>query len=99
MLLQWVVQYLEEYRATVELLPSAQESVQYVQRWIPPLLSVFKFNVDSVVFVKLNSMGVGVMVQDWNGQFFTTMSRKIHSPLGPLEAEPKAFELGLQFAK
>nr|POE75389.1 hypothetical protein CFP56_60800 [Quercus suber] len=36
MLLQWAVQYLEEYRAAVELLPSGQESIQHVQGWIPP---------------------------------------------------------------
>ncbi|XP_075658905.1 uncharacterized protein LOC142628749 [Castanea sativa] len=45
-LIQWAVQYLEKYRATVELLPNAQESNQLVQRWIPPPILVFKFNVD-----------------------------------------------------
>ena len=34
------------------------------------------------------------MVRDWNWQFLAAMSRKIHAPLGPLEAEVKAFELG-----
>ncbi|KAK9990307.1 hypothetical protein SO802_025292 [Lithocarpus litseifolius] len=48
---------------------------------------------------ELNSVGVGVMVRDWNGQFLAAMSRKIHAPLGPPTAEAKAFELGLQFAK
>ena len=28
-----------------------------------------------------------------------TLSKKIHAPLGPLEVEAKAFELGLEFAK
>ena len=99
MLLHWAVQYLEKYRVAIELLPSAQESVQHVQRRFLPPVSVFKFNIDDAVFAKLNSVGVGVMVRDWNGQFLVAMSRKIHAPLGPLEAEAKAFELGLQFAK
>ena len=60
---------------------------------------VFKFNVDGAVFAKLNSVGVGVIVRDWNGQFVATICRKIHAPLGPLEAEVKAVEFGLQFAK
>ena len=94
MLLQWVVQYLEEYRVAVKLLLSAQESVQHVQRWIPPPMSVFKFNVDGVVFAELNSVGVRVMVRDWNPQFLAAISKKIHAPLGPLEAKAKAFELG-----
>ena len=87
MLLQRAVQYLEEYRATVELLLSAQESIQHVQRWIPPLVSIFKFNVDGAVFAELNSVGVEIMVRDWNGQFLAATSKKIHAPLGPLEAE------------
>ena len=51
------------------------------------------------MFAELNSVGVEIMVRDWNGQFLAATSKKIHAPLGPLEAEAKAFELGLQFAK
>ena len=48
---------------------------------------VFKFNVDGVVFAELNSVGVEIMVRDWNGQFLAATSKKVHAPLGPLEAE------------
>ncbi|XP_075645090.1 uncharacterized protein LOC142616088 [Castanea sativa] len=98
-LFQWAVQYLEECRAAVEFSPTAQESNQLAQRWIPPPISVFKLNVDGAVFAKMNSVGVGVIVRDWNGQFVVVICRKLHAPLGPLEVEAKAVEVGLQFAK
>lgn len=44
-------------------------------------------------------MRVGVVVRDWNGQFLAAMCRKILAPLGPLEVEVKAFELGMHFAE
>ena len=56
---------------------------------------VFKFNVDGAVFARLNSVGVGVIVRDWNGQFVAAMCKQIHAPLGPLEAEVKVVEVGL----
>ena len=59
-------------------------------RWSPPLAPSLKFNVDGAIFAELHSMGVGVIARGWNG---------IHAPLGPLEAESKAVEVGLQFAK
>ncbi|XP_075633859.1 uncharacterized protein LOC142606381 [Castanea sativa] len=58
-----------------------------------------KYNVDGAVFTELHSVGVGVVVQDWNGKFLAAMSRRILAPLGPLEAEVKAFEIGMHFAK
>lgn len=93
------MQYLEEYKAAVKLLPRAQVSVQHVQRWIPPHVAGFRFNVDGAVFAELNSVGLGVIVRDWNGLFVAAMCKQIHTPLGPLEAEAKAVEVGLQFAK
>ena len=39
------------------------------------------------MFAELNSVGVEIMVRDWNGQFLAATSKKVHAPLGPLEAE------------
>ena len=99
MLLQLVTQYLEEYRTAMDLLLVAQESVQHVMRWSPPPASSLKFNVDGAIFAELHSVGVGVIARDWNGKFVAAMCKQIHAPLGPLEAESKVVEVGLQFAK
>ena len=99
MLLQWVTQYLDEYQTTIDLLPIAQESVQHMMRWSPSPTSSLKFNVDGAIFAELHSMGVGVIARDWNGKFVAAMCKQIHAPLGPLEAESKVVEVGLQFAK
>lgn len=51
------------------------------------------------MFAKLKSVGVGVIVLDWHGHFVAAMCKKLQAPLGPLEAESKAVEIGMQFAK
>ena len=68
-------------------------------RWSLPPAPSLKFNVDGAIFVELHSIGVGVIERDWNGRFVAAMCKQIHAPLGPLEAESKAVEVGLQFAK
>ncbi|XP_075660665.1 uncharacterized protein LOC142630550 [Castanea sativa] len=44
---------------------------------------------------ELNSVGVGVIICEWNGKFVAAMCKQIYAPLGPLEAESKAVEVGL----
>ena len=39
------------------------------------------------------------MIKDSYGQVITALSRKINAPLGALEVEAKAFEVGLEFAR
>ena len=95
----WAMQYLDEYRAAVDLLSVPQMSVQHVQTWIPPTALCLKFNVDAAVFAELHSVGVGIIAQDWNDRFVAAMCRKIQAPLGPVEAESKAVEVGLQFVR
>ena len=99
MLLQWATQYLEEYWTAVDLLLVAQESVQHVMRWSPPPTPSLKFNVDGAIFAELHFVGFGVIARDWNGRFVVAMCKQIHAPLGPLEAESKVVEVGMQFAK
>ena len=43
--------------------------------------------------------GVGILIRDATGQLIGAYSKKIDAPLGAIEAEAKAVELGLQFAK
>ena len=98
-LLHWASQYLEEYRTTMDLLPVAQESVQHILKWNLPPTPYLKFNVDGAIFTELRSVGIRIIARDWNGRFVAAMCKQIHAPLGPLEAESKAVEGGLQFAK
>ena len=51
------------------------------------------------MFKARNESGVGAIVRDANGMVVAALSKKIHAPLGLLEVEAKAFELGLEFAK
>ena len=85
--------------------PVTNISVQHVQRWNPPTTSCFKCNVDAAVFAELKSVGIGVIVRDWHGHFVaawafcSSMCKHLHAPLGPFEAESKAVEVDMQFAK
>ena len=42
---------------------------------------------------------MGVIIRDNKGLVIAALSKNIDAPLGPLEIEAKAFEVGLQFAK
>ena len=55
--------------------------------------------MDGAVFKDQKAVGVGVLTRDCNGQVIAALSKKINAQLGPLEAEAKAVEAGIQFAK
>ena len=55
-------------------------------------------NVDAATFKDLGSTGIGVVIRDSLGTVATALCRKVDAPLGPLEAESKAFEAGIMFA-
>ena len=99
MLFLWALKYLEEYRSALDLLPVAQESIHHVLRWNLPPISSLKINVDGTIFADLRTVGIKLIVRDWNDRFVAAMCNQIHAPLGPLEVELKAIEVGLQFAK
>ena len=56
-------------------------------------------NVDGAVFTKRKQVRVGVVVRDGEGQVIATLCKKLDNPLGPLEAEAKAMEIGVTFAR
>ena len=60
---------------------------------------MFKANVDGAVFSALGAVGIGVIIQDEEGRVEAALSKRIKAPLGAIEAEAKAFEAGLLFAK
>ena len=51
------------------------------------------------VFSDLKAVGFGAIIRDEKGCVVVALSRKFHTPLGTAEAEAKAIEMGLQFAK
>lgn len=58
---------------------------------------LFKINVDGVVFAPQRVVGVGVIIRNEESESIAALSKKINVLLGALEAEAKAFEVGLQF--
>ena len=91
----WLLEFQD---ATVSASPWLSDPVLQ-QSWLPPSDQLYKVNVDGAVFKARNESGVGAIVRDANGLVVAALSKKIHAPLGPLEVEAKAFELGLEFAK
>ena len=60
---------------------------------------LFKINVDGLVFAPQRVVVVGVIVCNEEGEVIAALSKKIKVPLGALEADAKAFEVGLQFTQ
>ena len=67
--------------------------------WSPPCGDCFKVNVDGATFSKQKATGLGVVIRDDRGRVEAALSRRIEVPLGAVEAEAKASEAGLLFAK
>ena len=67
-------------------------------KWSPPQSGHYKVNVDGVVFSKRKQVGIGVIIRDSTGMVIAALSQKLALPLGALEIEAKAMEVGVQFA-
>ena len=63
--------------------------------WVPPPGLMYKTNVDGAVFSDLRAVGIGAIIRDEKGRVVAALSKKIRAPLGAVEAETKAFEMGL----
>ena len=91
------MQYLQEFNEANVGLPHLDRN--HVVAWVPPFATWYKVNVDGAVFAAQKSVGVGVLICDSYGQVVAAISKKINAPLGPLEAEVKAWEEGVKFAR
>ena len=67
--------------------------------WSPPPSFLFKINVDGAVDKATGKVGVGVIVRDKLGRVEAAMCRNLDAPLGAIETESKAIEIGLLFAQ
>ncbi|XP_075674823.1 uncharacterized protein LOC142644018 [Castanea sativa] len=68
-------------------------------RWKPPMPGVYKANVDGDVFKEQLTAGLGVIIRDADGQVVGALSQQIYAPLDALEAEAKAMEVVVLFAR
>ena len=89
--------YLGEYQ-TSQAVPFMQKT-KCPATWTPPPPNSYKINVDGAVFAAHELAGVGILIRDDGGRLVGACSKKLLAPLGAVEAEAKAIELGLQFAK
>ena len=96
-LVQWSRQYLQEFQAVNQVVSSPV--VPRVVGWSPPPTARYKVNVNDAIFLAQKCFGAGVMIKDSTGQVIATQSRKFNNPLGALEVEAKAFEVGVEFAR
>ena len=55
-------------------------------------------NVEEAVFKNVGEAGVGVIIRDSQGHVVAAQSKKIHFPLGAIEAKALAMESGILFA-
>ena len=66
--------------------------------WAPPPPGLYKVNSDGAVFASQRKVGLGVMILDCNGNVIAALSSPMVGPLGTLEMESKAMEVGLHSA-
>lgn len=88
---------MEEYYAVVDLVQTPSALATQVLSWIPPAALGFKINVDGATFSKQGTVGIAVVNRDAQGQVATALSKKVLAPLGVLNSEAKALEVGVQY--
>ena len=59
----------------------------------------YKVNMDVAVFKSTKSVGIRVIVWNHVGDVLAALSTQLQLPLGPLEAEAKAIDVAITFAK
>ncbi|XP_075636730.1 uncharacterized protein LOC142608966 [Castanea sativa] len=67
-------------------------------RWAPLPPGQYKVNFDGAMFANLRKVGLGMMIRDSNGNVIAALSCPMVGPLGALEMEAKAMEVGMRFA-
>nr|XP_023914116.1 uncharacterized protein LOC112025671 [Quercus suber] len=93
------MQLVKEYR--VANVPEIEHSVAPFgsASWQPPSHSHYKVNIDGAVFSKRKQAGAGVVIRDGEGEVIAALSKRWRYPLGAIEAEAKAWKVGVLFAR
>ena len=87
---RWATQYME-YNVTTKCMANLDTLAEVKDVWAP--------NVNGAVFTRQKAVGIGVIIRDDKGRIEAAMSKKINAPLGAVEVEAMAYEIGLVFAK
>ena len=90
---------MEEYRATNEPKTEHLTDPPVSVSWSPPSHGHYKINIDGAVFSRKKQAKAGVIIKDGKGQVVAALSKRWNYPLGAVEAEAKAWEAGVLFAR
>ena len=89
---------MDEFQVANEKPQTTRESTTKEIKWCPPQLGSYKVKVDGAVFTKQKQVGIRVVIRVSAGEVIVALSHKHARPLGALETEAKAMEVGIQFA-
>ena len=90
---------MDQYTEVVEATCKTTPMVEFQSSWSPPSANLFKVNVNRAVLSAQKTMGIGIIIRDGEGRVEAAIGKKIFAPSGAVEAEAKALEAGLLFAK
>ena len=93
------IHLVEEFRVANEAKIEQRMGPEATVSWKPPSHGLYKINLDGAVFSKNKQAGAGVIIRNEAGEVIAALSKKWKWPLGALEAEAKALEVGVEFAR
>ena len=98
-LLRSALHMVDEYHAANEVKARNRTKVTTIVAWLPPSHGHYKVNIDGAVFSNRKQAGASVIIRDDAGDVVAALSKKWKYPLGAIEAEAKALEAIVNFAR
>ncbi|XP_030950071.1 uncharacterized protein LOC115973978 [Quercus lobata] len=91
--------YSLEFQTANEVRSKQEALTREVVRWTAPKHGQYKVNCDAAVFTRSREVGFGMIIRDCAGLVIAALSKKGISLSRAVEAEAKAMEVVVQFAK
>ena len=98
-LLRSALHLVDEYYVANEVKARNRTKVAPTIAWQPPSRGHYKVNADGAVFLNRKQAGASVFIRDDAGDVVAALSKKWKYPLGVVEAEAKALEASVNFAR
>ena len=98
-ILRGALYLVDEFNEANEEKFGNQTEASTLVAWKPPRVGHYKVNTDGAVFSNRKQVGAGVIIRDEVGDVVAALSKKWNYPLGAVEAEAKALEAGVCFAR